>query len=194
MQSCPTCRGWRSVSPLAILRHVCCALAVFLPTDGMCRCLWSGVVVCPTHTLLRAPDYMDAPQQVQEYWGLVSRVAATQHPVIVRRGELAVAAVIPVAYLELLREFLAQQEAEQHAAQVDWRRWPGSRLPPSHGLKGRSRSRSEGTQGTPMPGVLQLGRIVWATIVVCLSTAYHRQRRGWSQATSTRARWPVERQ
>jgi hypothetical protein len=31
-----------------------------------------------------------------------------------------VAAVIPVEYLALLREFLAQQEAEQHAAQVDW--------------------------------------------------------------------------
>jgi len=72
------------------------------------------------HTLLSEPDYVDEPQQVQEYWGLVSRVAATQHPVIVRRGEAAVAAVIPVAYLELLREFLAQQEAEQHAAQVDW--------------------------------------------------------------------------
>jgi hypothetical protein len=31
-----------------------------------------------------------------------------------------VAAVIPVAYLALLRECLAQQEAEQHTAQVDW--------------------------------------------------------------------------
>jgi hypothetical protein len=40
--------------------------------------------------------------------------------VIVRRGGADVAAVIPVAYLELLREFLAQQEAEQRAAQIDW--------------------------------------------------------------------------
>ena len=50
----------------------------------------------------------------------MSRVAATQHPVIVRRGGTDVAAVIPVEYLELLRDLLAQQEAEQRAAQVDW--------------------------------------------------------------------------
>ena len=54
------------------------------------------------HTLLSEPDYVDEPQQVQEYRGLVSRMAATQHPVVVRRGGAAVAAVIPVAYLELL--------------------------------------------------------------------------------------------
>ena len=74
----------------------------------------------PKHTLLSEPDYVDEPQQVQEYWGLVSRVAATQHPVIVQRGGTDVAAVIPVEHLELLRELLAQHEAEQRAAQVDW--------------------------------------------------------------------------
>ena len=72
------------------------------------------------HTLLSALDHVDEPQQVQDYWGLVSRVAATQHPVIVRRGGIEVAAVIPVEHLEWLWEFLAQQEAEQRAAQVDW--------------------------------------------------------------------------
>ena len=35
-------------------------------------------------------------------------------------GEIAVAAVIPGEHLELLRELLAQQEAEQRAALVDW--------------------------------------------------------------------------
>ena len=40
----------------------------------------------PKHTLLSAPDHVDEPQQVQEYRGLVSRVAATQHPVVVRRA------------------------------------------------------------------------------------------------------------
>jgi len=45
-------------------------------------------------------------------------VAATQHPVSIRRGEAAVTTVILVAYLDLLRECLAQQEAEQRAAQV----------------------------------------------------------------------------
>lgn len=74
----------------------------------------------PKHTLLSEPDHVDEPQQVQDYWSLVSRVAATQHPVVVRRGGTDVAAVIPVEHLELLRELLAQHEAEQHAAQVDW--------------------------------------------------------------------------
>ena len=40
----------------------------------------------PKHTLLSKPDHEEEPQQVQDYWDLVSRVAATQHPVIVRRG------------------------------------------------------------------------------------------------------------
>ena len=74
----------------------------------------------PKHTLLSEPDHVDEPQQVQEYWGLVSRVAATQHPVIVRRGGADVAAVVSVEHLELLRELLAQQDAEQRASQVDW--------------------------------------------------------------------------
>ena len=58
----------------------------------------------PKHTLLNEPDHVDEPQQVQEYRGMVSRVAATQHLVSVRRGEAAVATVILVAYLDLLRE------------------------------------------------------------------------------------------
>jgi hypothetical protein len=90
----------------------------------------------PKHTLLSEPDHVDEPQQVQDYWGLVSRVAATQHPVIVRRGGADVAAVIPVEYLELLREFLAQQEAEQRAAQVDWAHMAQVSPPPSQWFEG----------------------------------------------------------
>jgi hypothetical protein len=66
----------------------------------------------PRHTLLGEPDHVDEPRQVQDYWGLVSRVAATRRPVIVRRGGAAVVAVISVGHLELLRERLARQEAE----------------------------------------------------------------------------------
>jgi prevent-host-death family protein len=74
----------------------------------------------PKSTLLSEPDHVDEPQKVQEYRGLVSRVAATHQPVIVRRGGADVVAVITVEDLELLRELLAQHEAEQLAAQVDW--------------------------------------------------------------------------
>lgn len=90
----------------------------------------------PKHTLLSELDHVDEPQQVQDYWGLVSRVATTQHPVIVRRGGADVAAVIPVEYLELLREFLAQQEAEQRSAQVDWAQMARVSPPPPQWFEG----------------------------------------------------------
>ena len=47
-----------------------------------------------------------------------------------------VAAVIPVEYLELLREFLAQQEAEQRAAQVDWAQMAQISPPPPQWFEG----------------------------------------------------------
>jgi len=73
-------------------------------------------------SLLSELDHIEEPQKTQEYWDLVSRVASTHQPVIVRRGGADVAAVIAVEHLELLRELLAQQEAERLAAQVDWAR------------------------------------------------------------------------
>ena len=88
------------------------------------------------HTFLSEPDHVDEPQQVQDYWGLVSRVAATQHPVIVRRGGIEVAAVIPVEHLELLRELLARHEAEQRAAQVDWAQVAQVSPPPQQWFEG----------------------------------------------------------
>ena len=88
------------------------------------------------HTLLSEPDHVDEPQQVQDYRSLVSRVAATQHPVIVRRDGADVAAVIPVEYLEPLRELLAQQEAEQRAAQVDWAQVAQISPPPQQWFEG----------------------------------------------------------
>ena len=88
------------------------------------------------HTLLCEPDHVDEPQKVQDYWGLVSRVATTQQPVIVRRGGAEVAAVIPVAHLELLRELLAQHEAEQLAAHIDWAQVVQTSPPPRQWFEG----------------------------------------------------------
>ena len=74
----------------------------------------------PEHTLLSEPaDHVDEPRQVQDYRGLMSRIAATRRPVIVRRGGADVAAVIPVEHLELLLELLARQEAERRTAEID---------------------------------------------------------------------------
>lgn len=90
----------------------------------------------PKHTLLSEPDHVDEPQKVQEYWGIVSRVAATHQPVIVRRGGTDVAAVIAVEHLELLRELLSQHEAEQLAAQVDWAQMAQMSPPPQQWFEG----------------------------------------------------------
>ncbi len=49
-------------------------------------------------------------------------MAKEGRPVIVRRNGEDLAAVVPLAHLELLREMLARQEVEKLAAQIDWER------------------------------------------------------------------------
>ena len=66
-----------------------------------------------TQPLFREPDCIEEPQKVQEYWDLVSHVASTHHPVIVRRGGAAVVAVIAVEHLALLQEMVARQERSE---------------------------------------------------------------------------------
>jgi PHD/YefM family antitoxin component YafN of YafNO toxin-antitoxin module len=74
------------------------------------------------HPLLSEPDRIEEPRKAQEYWDMLSRVASTHQPVIICRGGADVAAVIAVEHLALLRDLLAQQEAERLATQVDWAR------------------------------------------------------------------------
>jgi prevent-host-death family protein len=76
----------------------------------------------PTHPLLTTPDRVEEPERAEDYLDLVSRVASTHQPVIVSRGGTALAVVVAVEHLELLRELLAQREAESLADQVDWAR------------------------------------------------------------------------
>ena len=73
-----------------------------------------------TQPLFSEPDRIEEPQKVQEYLDLVSRVASTHHPVIIRRSGADIVAMIAVKHLELLQEMVAQQEAERLAAQIDW--------------------------------------------------------------------------
>ena len=89
-----------------------------------------------TQPLLSEPDRIEEPQKVQEYWDLVSRVASTHHPVIVRRGGAAIVAVIAVEHLELLQEIVAQQEAERLAAHVDWAHVAQTSPPPQEWFAG----------------------------------------------------------
>jgi prevent-host-death family protein len=81
-------------------------------------------------SLLTEPRRVDEPHAAEEYADVLSQVAATHLPVIVRRNGQDLAAVIPLEHLELLREIAARQEVEQQAAQIDWTRVPQTHRPP----------------------------------------------------------------
>ena len=70
--------------------------------------------------LLDEPGRVDEPQAVQEFADVFTQVAADRQPVIVRRNGADLAAVIPLEYLEFVREALARQEMQKLTAQIDW--------------------------------------------------------------------------
>ena len=71
---------------------------------------------------LDEPGRVDEPRAAPEFSDALTRVAAEQRPVIVRRNGEDLAALIPLQYLELVREVLARREVERRAAQIDWER------------------------------------------------------------------------
>ena len=81
-------------------------------------------------SLLVEPGRVDEPQAAKGYSDVLSQVAAEGKAVIVRRNGEDLAAVIPLADLVLLRDFLARQEVEKLANQIDWSRIPKTHRPP----------------------------------------------------------------
>ena len=81
-------------------------------------------------SLLTEPGRIDEPRVAQEYSDVLSQVDAEGKPMIVRRNGEDLAAVIPLAYLDLLREVVARREAEKLAAQFDWAHTPKTYQPP----------------------------------------------------------------
>lgn len=85
---------------------------------------------------MTAPSFLsdlgriDEPRVAHEYADVLTQVASEHRPVVVRRNGVDLAAVIPLEYLELLREVLARQEVEQLAAQIDWDRRVKTHQPP----------------------------------------------------------------
>ncbi len=69
---------------------------------------------------LLEPNHVDEPEHAREYADVLSRVAAEHQAVIVRRGGTDLAAVVPLEYLELLRDVMSRQKAEQLAERLDW--------------------------------------------------------------------------
>jgi hypothetical protein len=86
--------------------------------------------------LVAEPGRVDEPQAVQEYAEVLSQVAAERRPVIVRRDGADLAAVIPLEYLEVVREVLAREEAQRLAAQIDWQRARQTLRPPQDWFDG----------------------------------------------------------
>src|SRR5438445_9395267 len=86
--------------------------------------------IMTVQSLLPEPGRIDEPQAAQAYSDVFSRVVKDGKPVIVRRNGEDLAAVIPLEYLELLREVAARQEAEAQAARIDWSRADQARRPP----------------------------------------------------------------
>jgi PHD/YefM family antitoxin component YafN of YafNO toxin-antitoxin module len=80
---------------------------------------WEGRTMS-VHSLLPEPGRVDEPGAAQGYADVLSQVAAEGKPVIVRRNGEDLAAVIPLADLELVREVLAREEVEKLAAGIDW--------------------------------------------------------------------------
>ena len=66
------------------------------------------------------PARIDEPCAAQGFSDVLTQVAAEGKTLIVRRNGADLAAVMPMAQLELVRELLAQQQAEQHAAAIKW--------------------------------------------------------------------------
>jgi hypothetical protein len=73
---------------------------------------------------------VDEPRAAPEFSKALTQVAAERRPVIVRRDGSDLAAVIPLEYLELVREALAREEVERQAAQLDWCRARDTLRPP----------------------------------------------------------------
>jgi PHD/YefM family antitoxin component YafN of YafNO toxin-antitoxin module len=71
-------------------------------------------------SLMEEPGRVDEPQAAREYADVLSQVAATGRPVIVRRNGQDFAGVIPLEQLEVVREILARLEVETAAARIDW--------------------------------------------------------------------------
>jgi hypothetical protein len=87
-------------------------------------------------TSLSELNHVDEPEQAREYADVLSRVAAERQPVIVRRGGTDLAAVVPLEYLELMRDVLTRQEAQRLATEVDWEPLLKTSRPPQNWFEG----------------------------------------------------------
>lgn len=89
-----------------------------------------------TLTTLPELGYVNEPQQAGDYAAMLSRVAESHQPLIIRRHGDNLVAVVSLEHLELMREALANQEAERLAAQLDFSKLSRSSQPPTAWFEG----------------------------------------------------------
>jgi prevent-host-death family protein len=69
---------------------------------------------------LHPPIHVEESQFVSGCSQVLNQVASDQRPVIVQREGVDVAVVVPVEFLELIRDSLSRQAAERIASKIDW--------------------------------------------------------------------------
>jgi hypothetical protein len=79
--------------------------------------------------LLDEPTRIDEPSDSSRFSEVLTHVATSRQAIIVRRAGEDLAAVIPLKYLELLREAAATREAEEIARHIEWEQARESRPP-----------------------------------------------------------------
>jgi hypothetical protein len=116
--------GIKEIGDIDVLRAVLQAIKTAASPEELRR-VWAPPPTLKEEcvpSLLAEPARVDEPCTAQDYAGVLSQVAADGKPVIVRRNGADLAAVIPVPYLELLREVAARPEIEELVEEVDWDR------------------------------------------------------------------------
>jgi PHD/YefM family antitoxin component YafN of YafNO toxin-antitoxin module len=79
---------------------------------------------------LQEPSYVDEPQEAKDYADVISRVSTEHRAVIVRRDGADMAVIIPLEYLEPLRETLAMAEVQRLLGSMDLARMAKENPPP----------------------------------------------------------------
>ncbi len=86
--------------------------------------------------VLSEPVRIEEPAEAQKFAEVLTQVATSRLPAIVRRGGEDLAAVISLADLELFRELLAREDAERLASSIDWDRVVKTSPPPQSWFEG----------------------------------------------------------
>ena len=87
-------------------------------------------------TQLQEPSRVNEPQQATGYAEMISRVATEGKALVVCRNGAEVAAIVPMEFLELVRDALARERALEISRNLDWDRLVRENPPPQSWFDG----------------------------------------------------------